>query len=273
MSMSERRCARAVLNRVIYEHGTPAGRMFDVILIAAILMSVTVVLLDSVAAIASDYGGFFRKAEWFFTVLFTLEYGLRIFSARKRLKYVFSFFGIVDVLAVLPTYISLLLPEGRFLLTIRVLRLLRVFRVFKLGQFVGQQNILRRALWASRYKVTVFLVSVFTIVVIVGSLMYVIEGEKSGYTSIPMGIYWAVVTLTTVGFGDITPRSPAGQLLATVVMILGYGIIAVPTGIVTVELGRASGKREISCEGCGTRGHDEDAKYCRCCGGSLEPAQ
>lgn len=268
--MPESNCLRPKVRSIIFQSDTPAGKLFDIILIIAILLSVVTVLLDSIASISSEYGLYLHVAEWFFTVVFSAEYLLRLYSAEDRVKYAVSFFGIIDLFAVLPTYLSLLVPQGRFLLTIRVVRLLRVFRVLKLAEFVGQQNVLGRALWASRHKIIVFILSVFTIVVIVGSLMYVIEGEKAGFTSIPVGIYWAVVTLTTVGYGDVTPQSPFGQFLAAVVMVLGYGIIAVPTGIVTVELGRASRKSVVySCPYCGIREHEYDALFCKSCGAKI----
>lgn len=269
--MQQEASLRTRLYTIIFTNHTPGGKLFDIGLILAILVSVAVVLLDSVASISAVYGPELRAAEWLFTLLFTVEYGLRLYSARSRLRYALSFFGMVDLLAILPTYASLLIPEGRFMVTIRVLRLLRVFRVLKLSAFVGQQNVLGRALWASRFKITVFVVSVFTIVVIVGSLMYVVEGQPAGFTNIPVSIYWAVVTLTTVGYGDIAPRSPLGQFLAAILMVIGYGVIAVPTGIVTVELGRASATDEsLRCPGCGRGGHEAGASFCKYCGDSLE---
>ena len=268
--MHQRTSSRERLYTIIFQSDTRAGALFDIFLIIAILLSVGAVLLDSVSSITKQHGAALRAAEWFFTVLFTVEYALRLYSAPKRSAYARSFFGLVDLFAILPTYLSLIMPQGRFLLTIRVLRLVRVFRVLKLVQFIAQQNVLGRALWASRFKITIFIVSVLTIVVIVGSLMYVIEGEPAGFTSIPIGIYWAIVTLTTVGYGDIAPQTPLGQLLASLLMIIGYGIIAVPTGIVTVELGRASAEGWArGCPGCGRRGHDADAVFCKHCGESL----
>jgi voltage-gated potassium channel len=262
---------RQRLYRVIFEHDTPAGRAFDIALLVAILLSVTVVMLDSVAGVSQRYGPQLRAIEWFFTILFTVEYVLRLFSAPRPGRYAFSFFGIVDILAILPTYVSLFFPPGRFLLSIRILRMLRVFRVLKLVQFLGEASVLGRALKASRHKIGVFLLTVLSIVVIVGSLMYVIEGPRSGFTSIPLGIYWAIVTLTTVGYGDIAPQTALGQALAALLMVTGYGIIAVPTGIVTVELGRAANPESARpvCPVCHRGGHTSDARYCKHCGAEL----
>ncbi|MGD2047081.1 MAG: ion transporter, partial [Gemmatimonadota bacterium] len=248
------------------------GRAFDVALILAIVASVVVVMLDSVARIRSDHGQLLRGLEWAFTLLFTVEYALRLWSVRSPRAYALSFFGVIDLLAVLPSYLSVLLPGGQFLAVIRVLRVMRVFRVLKLTQFVGEASVLGAALRASRYKISVFLVAVVTIVIVVGSLMYLIEGAPAGFTSIPIGVYWAVVTMTTVGYGDIAPITPVGQALAAFVMILGYGIIAVPTGIVTSELAaqdRTSGLVSRPCPACGHREEDAHAVFCRRCGSSL----
>lgn len=262
---------RQLLYRVIYEHDTRAGRAFDIVLIVTILLSVTIVLLDSMAEVSARFGPELKLIEWGFTILFTIEYVLRLYSAPNPVRYARSFFGIVDILAILPTYLSLVFPPGRFLLTIRILRVLRVFRVLKLVHFLGEANVLGRAMRASRHKIGVFLLTVLSIVVIVGSLMYVIEGPKSGFTSIPVGIYWAIVTLTTVGYGDIAPQTALGQLLASLLMITGFGIIAVPTGIVTMELGRAAeaAAGRPPCVVCGKGGHAHDAAYCKHCGTEL----
>lgn len=257
---------------VIFEADTPAGKAFDVLLIAMILVSVMVVMLDSVEEIAATYRVPFRRAEWAFTALFTVEYVLRLFSVRRPSSYALSFFGVVDLLAVLPTYLSLLIPGGQYLIVIRILRVLRVFRVLKLAHYMGEAQVLIQALRQSRFKITVFLFTVMTVVVVVGALLYLIEGADAGFTSIPRSVYWAIVTLTTVGYGDIAPLTPVGQTLAAMVMILGYAIIAVPTGIITVELSQASrGKpTEMVCFGCGSRGHDSDARHCKQCGRRLE---
>ena len=262
---------RAKVHEVIFETDTPAGKLFDVALIVTILISVVVVSLESVPDIRLRYGPELRAAEWVITILFTIEYILRLLCVERPLSYATSFFGIVDLLAILPTYISLLVPGTQALTVVRVLRLLRVFRVLKLVQYVSEARTLNSALKASWKKIFVFLFAVLMVVVIVGSLMYLIEGPEHGFDSIPRAIYWAVVTLTTVGYGDIAPGTPLGQFLAMCVMILGYGIIAVPTGIVTRELVRADqGSLSIrSCQVCSAEGHDVDASHCKYCGSAL----
>ncbi len=256
------------LHEIIFEADTPAGKLFDVILIASIVLSVVVVMLDSVKAIQQSIGDQLYIVEWVFTALFTLEYLVRLMSVKKPVRYAISFFGVIDLLAIIPTYLSLFIPGSQFLLVIRVLRMLRIFRVLKLTKFLGEAHLLRRALFASRRKIFVFLFSVLLVVVIFGSMMYLIEGEANGFTSIPRSMYWAIVTLTTVGFGDITPQTPFGQMVASVIMILGYGIIAVPTGIVTVEMSNAfrNGISTQACPHCSSEGHDVDAIYCKICG-------
>jgi voltage-gated potassium channel len=261
---------RARLHEIIFEADTPAGRGFDVALLVAIVTSVVVVALESVPAIGRAYGGPLRAVEWALTGAFTVEYVLRLLAVDRPGRYARSFFGIVDVLAILPTYLALFVPATQSLMVIRAIRLLRVFRILKLSQFLVEAELLANALRASRRKVTVFLVVIVTVVIIVGALMYLIEGEEHGFTSIPTSMYWAVVTMTTVGYGDIAPRTPLGQLLAALLMILGYGIIAVPTGIVTVELANAA--RRVSrqaCPACGAEGHDTDARHCKYCGAGL----
>lgn len=262
---------REKLWRIIFEAETPAGKAFDVVLIVSIVVSVIAVMLDSVAVVRERVGGFLSAVEWFFTVLFTIEYLLRLSTVRRPIRYATSFFGVIDLLAIVPTYLSLFFPSGRYLLVIRILRILRVFRVFKLVPYVSEAQLLREALRASRRKITVFLYTVLTLVVVFGSLMYVIEGEENGFTSIPRSVYWAIVTMTTVGYGDISPRTGVGQMVAAVIMIIGYGIIAVPTGIVTVELSRLGARKATTraCPACGSEGHDADALYCKFCGGSL----
>ncbi len=266
---------RERLYAVIFEHHTRAGKAFDVALIVTILLSVAVVMADSVEAARLRWGVMLWAAEWGFTILFSIEYALRLYSARDRAGYARSFFGIIDLIAILPTWVSALLPQGRFLIAVRIFRVLRVFRVLKLAGFLGSEQVLLRAIRASRYKIMVFLFSVLVIVVAVGSIMYLIEGPENGFTSIPRGVYWAIVTLTTVGYGDVAPQTPVGQALASLVMILGFGIIAVPTGIVTVELGRVgriTGPRQ--CVLCGRADHDDDARFCKQCGTLIaEPAQ
>ena len=268
--LSTRSRWRVRLHEVIFEADTPAGRGFDVGLLIAILVSVVAVMLESVADLRREYGGVLRAVEWIITVAFTVEYALRLVAVDHPWRYARSFFGIVDLLAIAPTYLALVVPEAHSLLVIRSIRLLRVFRILKLGHFLGEAQQLLTALRASRRKITVFLGGIVTSVVIVGTLMYVIEGEEHGFTSIPTSMYWAVVTMTTVGYGDIAPRTPLGQLLAALLMILGYAIIAVPTGIVSVELAHAG--RAISrqaCPACGADGHDVDATHCKYCGAHL----
>ncbi|MDA1260846.1 MAG: ion transporter [Planctomycetota bacterium] len=257
---------KASLHRVIFEADTPLGKAFDVALIAAILLSVLLVMLDSVRSVTLEHGTLLRAAEWTLTILFTVEYVARLVCAPSRRRYATSFFGLVDLIAILPTYLAVLLPAAHYLLVVRVLRILRVFRVFKLVQYISEAAQLRRALVASRRKITVFLFAVFALVVVIGSVMYLIEGEEHGFTSIPRGVYWAIVTLTTVGYGDVAPQTPIGQALASLVMVLGYGIIAVPTGIVTAELTRTERELPNPCPACGALGHLSDAIHCRRCG-------
>ncbi|KKH96869.1 ion transporter [Methanosarcina sp. 1.H.T.1A.1] len=261
---------RNTLYTIIFEADTPAGKIFDEVLILTILLSIIVVMLDSVSNLAALYGGLFYSLEWIFTILFTVEYLLRLICVGRPLKYATSFFGIIDLMAILPTYLSLLLPGGRYLVVIRGLRLLRVFRVLKLVQYLGEAEFLIRALRASRRKIILFQFTVLTLVVILGSLMYVIEGAESGFTSIPRSIYWAIITLTTVGYGDIVPETNLGQALASFIMIIGYSIIAVPTGIVTSEMTYASRNLKGKvCQNCSFEGHDSDAKFCKRCGAEL----
>jgi voltage-gated potassium channel len=262
---------RARTAEIIFGHDTWGGRAFDVALIVAILLSVLVVMLETVTDLRDRHGEFLRTAEWFFTLLFTAEYLVRLWCTDRPLRYARSFFGVVDLVSVLPTWLSAVLPGTQALLTVRALRLLRIFRVLKLGQYMSEASHLGQALARSRQKITVFLAVVATLVLVLGSLMYLIEGPQNGFTSIPRSVYWAVVTLTTVGYGDVTPHTVTGQVLASVVMILGYGIIAVPTGIVTVELARADGARSPGrgCPRCGLSAHDADARHCKRCGERL----
>jgi voltage-gated potassium channel len=262
---------RRPLYEVIFESDTPAGKWFDVVLIASIIVSVITVMLDSVYRFHLVYGNALYIIEWFFTILFSVEYILRLLCIGRPVLYAKSFFGIVDLIAIIPTYLSLLVPGSQFLLVVRIIRILRVFRVLKLVHFIGESQTLMQALRASRRKITVFLFAVFTLVIIFGSLMYVIEGEVNGFTSIPRSVYWAIVTLTTVGYGDISPQTSLGQMLAAVVMIMGYAIIAVPTGIVTAEYSHATRQKAGSrvCASCSSEGHTEGAVYCRDCGAKL----
>lgn len=262
---------RTVLHETIFEAETAAGRAFDIVLLWSIIISVATVMLDSVNGIRARIGDALLAIEWFFTILFTVEYAFRLISVRRPLRYALSFFGLVDLLAILPTYLSLLFPGSQYLLTIRVVRLLRVFRIFKLSAYVSDANILITALKASRRKIGVFLLSVTTLVIILGSAIYVIEGEEHGFTDIPTSIYWAIVTLTTVGYGDLSPQTPAGKAIASLAMLLGYGIIAVPTGIVTMEISNSARKAVStnSCPDCSAEGHDSDATHCKYCGARL----
>jgi voltage-gated potassium channel len=256
---------------VVFEADTPAGWAFDIVLIFAILASVLTVMLESVPAVRAAHGPTLYALEWGFTVLFTIEYFLRLYSAARPVYYATSFLGLIDLLAIVPTYASLFFPGAQALVVIRVLRVLRVFRILKLTAYTREARVLSVALWRGRQKIGVFFLSVLTLLVIVGSLMYLIEGEENGFTDIPTSIYWAIVTLTTVGYGDISPRTPLGRAASALVMIIGYSIIAVPTGIVTAELTRPrpTDTNPTACPGCGAIGHDADAKFCKHCGTRL----
>jgi voltage-gated potassium channel len=262
---------RDKLHEIIFESDTREGKLFDIVLIVCIVASVAAVILDSVDSVTRKYGHALYVAEWFFTIIFSIEYILRLLCAKRAAKYAASFFGIVDFLTVIPTYLDLLFPGTRFLLVIRILRVLRIFRVLKLARYVGEANSLARAIKSSSRKIMVFLLTIISIVVILGSMMYLIEGAEHGFTSIPVSVYWAIVTLTTVGYGDISPQTPVGQALAVIVMIMGYSIIAVPTGIFSVELTKAykAGVEMVTCPECCLPGHDEDASHCKYCGGEL----
>ena len=260
------------IHRIIFEADTPSGRFFDIILMAAIILSVIIVILDSVPSMTEKYGAFFHAVEWILTILFTIEYILRIYTVHKPSKYIFSFYGIIDLLAILPTYLSLFLVGSHYLMIIRILRLMRVFRVLKLGRYVRAAKSLSAALHSSREKIIVFLEVVITIVVIVGSIMYLVEGPENGFTSIPVSIYWAIVTITTVGYGDIAPHTVFGQAIASLLMIVGYSIIAVPTGIISGEIVKGSRSKKQStqvCQNCLYENHDQDAKFCKMCGKEL----
>jgi voltage-gated potassium channel len=257
---------------IIFESDTTAGKAFDVGLLISIVLSVIVVMLESVQSIKAQWGEYFLIAEWFFTILFTLEYTGRLWVVLNKRKFIFSFFGIVDLLSILPTYLMLFLPGVQSLLVIRSLRLLRIFRIFKLTRFVGESQNLTLALKASQHKIVVFITTVLTSVVIFGTILYLVEGRENGFTSIPKSIYWAIVTMTTVGYGDIAPQTALGQTIASMIMILGYGIIAVPTGIVSaemVQLKRLERNSNQRCPHCLKEGHDADAMWCKYCGGKL----
>ena len=257
--------------RLVFHHDTPGERNFDLALIVAILASVAVVLLDSIPAVKLRWHGALYAAEWFFTLLFTAEYAVRLWVVRSPLRYARSFFGVIDLLAILPSFLSLLFPGAIALTVIRALRLLRIFRVLKLVQYSSEAGVLVESLVRSRRKIFVFVCTLLTIVVIFGALMYVVEGPEHGFTSIPTGMYWAVVTMATVGFGDIAPATPLGRLITSVLILIGYSIIAVPTGIYTAELARnlQPKRRTVRCPGCGLPEHEADARHCRNCGQTL----
>lgn len=262
---------RLQLYTIIFEADTRAGRRFDQLLIAVILASVAVVVADSVNHIHDRFHEWLTPAEWFFTLVFTIEYAARLICVRHPWRYALSFYGVVDLLAVLPTYLALLVPEVGVLIDVRVLRLLRVFRVFKLTAYVSEYQALGQALRASRRKIMVFLTAVLMIVLVVGTLMYVVEGPDNGFTSIPISVYWAITTMSTVGFGDITPHTDFGRLIASAMMLLGWGTLAVPTGIVTAEMAYARNAPTTTrtCQECLTEGHMPDANFCRHCGARL----
>ncbi|MFO7722183.1 MAG: ion transporter [Bacteroidales bacterium] len=263
---------RAKVHEIIFEADTPEGKLFDVLLMIAIVISITVVLLDSVAAYRENYHRLFLFMEYFFTAIFTLEYLLRIYSIKKPVNYVVSFFGIIDLLSILPTYLAIVIPGAQSLLIIRMFRLLRIFRVLKLARYHYASSYLINSLRAARHKIFVFLATVMTIVVIVGALMHLIEGPEAGFVDIPTSIYWAIVTITTVGFGDIVPATSFGQLISSLLMITGYAIIAVPTGIITAEMYKTQNRSDIntiSCPFCSKEGHDSNASYCKYCGHRL----
>lgn len=265
---------RKRLYEIIFEADTPAGKAFDLILLIAILLSVIAVSLDSVEIIHIKYKFVFQWAEWILTILFSIEYMLRIYTVKKPLRYIFSFFGIIDFLSVLPTYLSLIFAGSHYLMVIRTLRLLRIFRILKLARYVGAAQTLKSSLKKSSAKIIVFLEVVLVLVIIIGALMYLIEGPENGFTSIPKSIYWAIVTITTVGYGDIAPHTVLGQSLASLLMIVGYSIIAVPTGIITAGAIQHNTNQKIInntqvCQNCHFDQNDDDAKYCKMCGEKL----
>jgi voltage-gated potassium channel len=268
---------RLQLYIVIFEADTRAGKLFDLVLLAAILASVAVVVLDSVEGASAGHLALFHALEWTFTILFSIEYAARLSCVRRPLRYARSFFGVVDLLAVLPSYLTLLLPGSHFLLDVRVLRLLRVFRILKLAAYIGEYRALGTALVASRRKILIFLSVVLMVALLMGTLLYVVEGPERGYTSIPMAVYWAIVTMTTVGYGDITPQTDFGRLVASVMMLMGWGILAVPTGIVTAEMTaqrfRQRAPTTRTCHECLSEGHEADARFCKDCGATLPPYQ
>tara|TARA_Y100001954_G_C15716147_1_gene555714 strand:- start:16 stop:837 length:822 start_codon:yes stop_codon:yes gene_type:complete len=258
---------------IIFESDTPAGRRFDVLLLIAILSSLLVIMLESVPKLRAQYQEQFVMLEWFFTVLFSIEYLVRLAIVKRPITYVWSFYGIIDLVSTLPSYLAMVLGGAQYFIVIRSLRLLRVFRVLKMVRFIGEANVLGTALRASRHKIAVFLIAVICINFIMGTVMYLVEGPENGFKSIPVSIYWCIVTLTTVGYGDISPATPLGQFIASVIMIMGYGVIAVPTGIVTSEITRSQSKEESSssksCSNCNAEGLPMQAKYCQHCGAAL----
>ena len=257
------------LKKIIFGTETFGGRLFDVLLIFAIITSVLIVMLDSVTEYHNSYGDIFFQAEWIFTILFTIEYFLRIYCIRLPSSYMLSFFGVIDLLAILPTYISFFVPGAGVFSVIRILRVLRVFRVLKLVQFMGEAELLRQAMIASKRKIFVYLFFLLNLVIVLGSIMYLIEGEKSGFDSIPRSIYWAIVTLTTVGYGDISPVTNLGQFIAAIIMIMGYSIIAVPTGIVTSSMNFTKDRYRKTCIVCNDDRQSRLAKYCNQCGAKM----
>ncbi|PIW59288.1 ion transporter [Shewanella sp. CG12_big_fil_rev_8_21_14_0_65_47_15] len=260
------------LRIIIFGTDTPAGRYFDIGLMICIVLSVTLVFLDTVESFHRDYDAVIRVLEWVFTLIFTLEYGLRLYCATHPVRYARSFYGLVDLLSVLPTYLALFIPGANFTLVIRVLRLFRIFRVLKLLRYLSEGNLLLKAMMQSSRKVFLFFFSVSLIIMVLSALMYVVEGPENGFSSIPKSVYWTIVTITTVGYGDITPKTELGQAIAAFTMLLGYSIIAIPTGILTAEISQEVGRhRDLrSCNQCHKSGHDLDAMYCNCCGCELD---
>ncbi len=260
------------LHRVIFEADTPAGKLFDLILLGFILLSVVLVMAESIQSLDARYGPWFKAAEWVVTVFFTVEYILRILCVARPTRYIFSFFGIIDLLSILPTFLSLILEGSQFLSVIRILRLLRIFRILKLNRFISESNMILISLKRSSRKILVFLFFVLLINIIMGAVIFTVEHDYNpGFSSIPQSIYWAIVTLSTVGYGDVAPVTVLGKIIASVIMITGYSIIAVPTGIVTVELNREKASKSVPrvCASCLTEGHDTDARFCKACGAKL----
>jgi voltage-gated potassium channel len=272
MALEDKKDWRFRLHEVIYESNTVAGKTFDVALLVAIFTSIIIVMLDSVRSIHESYGPLFSQLEWLFTLLFTIEYILRLISIRRPVRYVFSLLGIIDLLALIPSYFAIFYVGAQSLLVFRALRLLRVFRIFKLGHFLLEIDFLQKAMINSARKISIFLLTVLMLTVILGSIMYLVEQRENGFSNIPESIYWAIVTITTVGYGDISPVTPLGKFVASIVMLIGYAIIAVPTGIITHDFAVARRKsKELyeSCPNCSRDGHDADARHCKYCGASL----
>jgi voltage-gated potassium channel len=260
------------LHTVIYESSTPAGKAFDVALLLFIVASITVVMLDSMPSLHKRYGNLFLQLEWIFTILFTIEYLLRLLCLKRPWLYMISFLGVIDLMAIIPSYMSIFFAGAQSLLVLRSLRLLRIFRIFRLTHFLSEMKFMGSAMRASMKKIAIFMLVVLALVIILGSVMYLVEGAENGFESIPDSIYWAIVTITTVGYGDISPVSPLGKFIASIIMFIGYGIIAVPTGIVTTEMAlaiRTKGEHQETCPSCGREGHDPDAVFCKWCGEKL----
>ena len=272
MEIDSGKSLKSLLHEIIYEADTPEGKLFDVLLLFLILLSVFVVMLDSITVFHQNYKYLFDIIEWVITLLFSIEYALRIIVVKKPLRYITSFFGIIDLLSILPQYLSFFFVSSGSLAALRALRLLRVFRILKLTRFIGESNFLIRSLKASRAKIGVFLFTVFILSIIFGTIMYLIEGEENGFTSIPESVYWTIVTLTTVGYGDIAPGTTIGRFIASIIMIMGYGIIAVPTGIVSAEMAQKRRRPDTntqSCSNCAESSHKDNAKFCHSCGNIL----
>lgn len=263
---------RKKIHTIVYESATPAGKAFDVALLFMIFTSIIIVMLDSISTLHAKYGNIFLALEWIYTILFSIEFVLRLICIRKPLAYLFSFFGVIDFLSIVPTYMGLFYGGAQTLLVVRALRLLRIFRIFKLRHYVNEMQFLLGAIKGSIRKISIFMLMVFTTVIILGSVMYLVENGQNGFNSIPDSIYWAIVTITTVGYGDISPVTPLGKFVASVIMLMGYGIIAVPTGIITTEMALSVRKKHHSpdvCASCGKEGHDADARHCKACGAKL----
>jgi|SRR5690606_17791029 len=262
------------LHEVIYEADTSIGKWFDIVLIFLILSSIILVILESVESFDQEHHRFLYIAEWFITIVFSMEYIARFLSINKPFRYVFSFYGIIDLLSTIPLYLSFIFPGSQVLIVIRAIRLLRLFRILKMVKFIGEATKLKKALWDSRTKISVFIFSIMVLSIIIGTLMYLVEGAEAGFTSIPKGIYWTIVTMTTVGFGDVVPLTALGQTISVIVMVMGYGIIAVPTGIVSAEFSRQYKQNKIhtntqACPNCNAHYHNDNAKYCYNCGNLL----
>ena len=272
MNSAKQRNWRIALHEIIYEADTPLGRLFDIVLLILIILSVIFVMLESVSSLDIKYHEYLYIGEWVITIFFSFEYIARIITVKKPFKYIFSFYGVIDLVSTIPLYLSFILTGSSYLLTVRALRLLRVFRILKITRYIGESNKLKRAMVHSRPKILIFLFAVLIISIVAGTIMYLVEGEENGYVSIPRSVYWCIVTLTTVGYGDISPATPLGQFIASIIMVMGYGIIAVPTGIVTAEYSKADQHIDTNtqyCLNCNESHHPDDAKFCHSCGEDL----